>query len=111
MVQAKLDQVGFLCVHKIETAFLKLKPCPRLFKKLENYIESSYVSPEASESVSDNSEITQLLSHDCRTISKNFREKNILSLKVDFYLSEKCSILIHFSSILEKNEVFDFKRP
>ena len=64
---------------------------------------------ETSEWVSDNSEITQLLSHDCRTISKNFREKNFLDLKSRFYLSEKSSILIHFSSNWEKNEVFDFK--
>ena len=42
------------------------------------------MGPETSESVSDNSEVTQLLSHDCRTISKNFREKNFFDLKSRF---------------------------
>ena len=42
---------------------------------------------------------------------KILEKKSFLSLKVDFYLSEKSSILVHFSSIWEKNEVFDFKRP
>ena len=65
-------------------------------------METSYMGPETSESVSDNSEITQLLSHDCRTISKNFRAKKFFVLKSRFYLSEKSSILIHFSSIWEK---------
>ena len=37
-----------------------------------------------SESVSDNSETTQLLSHECRTISKNFRENFFLVLKSRF---------------------------
>ena len=58
------------------------------------------MSPETSESVSDNSEITQLLSHDCRTISKNFREKKILSSKVDFtYLKS-----LRFWSIFHRSE-------
>ena len=64
------------------------------------------MGPETSESVSDNSEITQLLSHDCRTISKNFRAKKFFVLKSRFYLSEKSSILIHFSSIWEKKWSF-----
>ena len=53
-------------------------------QKLRNYIEPSYVGPEASESVSDNPETTQLLPHDCKTISKNFGEKNFLVLKSRF---------------------------
>ena len=43
------------------------------------------MSPEASKSVSDNPEVTQMLSHDCRTISKNFKKKYFLDLEIDFY--------------------------
>ena len=99
MVQEKLYQVRFLGVHNIKAVFLKLKSCQQLFKNLGKYIEAPYMGPETSESVSDNSEITQLLSHNCRTISKNFRENKNFVLKSRFYLSEKSSILIHFSSI------------
>ena len=81
MVQVKLYPVGFFGVHKMKGAFFKLKSYMGLFKKLGNYIEPSYMSPEVSENVSDNSEVTQLLSHGCRTISKNFREKEICPQK------------------------------
>ena len=76
MVQAKLYPVGFFGVHKMKGAFLKLKTYLGLFKVLGNYIEPSWMSPEASESVFDNSDVTQLLSHGCRTVSKHFREKH-----------------------------------
>ena len=99
MVQEKLYQVRFLGVHNIKTLFLKLKACQLLFKNLRNYIDMPCMGPEPSESISDTSETTQLLSHDCRTISKNFRAKKFFVLKSRFYLSEKSSILIHFSSI------------
>ena len=84
MVQAKLYQVRFLGVHNIKTLFLKLKACQWLFKNLRNYINMPCMGPEPSESVSDNSETTQLLSHECRTISKNFREKIFLVLRSRF---------------------------
>ena len=84
MVQAELYPVGFFGIHKIKRSFLKLKSYLGLFKKLGNYIESSYMSPEASEGVSDNLEITKL-SHDCRTICKNFREIFFLTYKIDFF--------------------------
>ena len=40
--------------------------------------------PEESESVSDNLEVTELLSHDYRTILENFREKHFLTSEIDF---------------------------
>ncbi len=39
--------------------------------------------PEESESVYDNLEVTQLLSHDCRPIFLKFREKKMTS-EIDF---------------------------
>ena len=62
--------------------------------------------PEESENVSDNLEVAQLLSHDCRTILKILREKKFWPLKSIFYESEMCSILTNFSSTFEKKWSF-----
>ena len=69
------------------------------------YIETSYMGPETSESVSDNSEITQLLSHDCRTISKNFKEKEICPQKSILPIWEVFDFDQFFWSIWEKMKV------